>query len=733
MTTRLSLLCLLGSLHCWWLAPIALAQIPTMELHSLSQSIAQIGSTVDMQITGSSVEELARLHFVSPHVSSQPVLEPALPLGDPPLGNGTFKVQIAAEASPGKCEVRAMGRFGISNPRPLWLTRKAVVVAATDHSESALAIEYPQESIVLARCLPQRRNYYRMELEAGQRLKLAVIAKQLDSRANPIVVLYGPAPERRELARSRMIDNWPAELEYVAEQAGEVLVVVYDAIYGGGADYSYALECVIDANTSPENQVASTLELDAMLRPTLSNATNAVQDVERWTMVGEQIREADNPTQSGTGETLPLRVEGVLCDEQAANSHDFTATKDQPLWLEVDSQRLGQLTDPRLILYRLTTTAEITGENQTPAESSQQLLEFDDPPAVGDAGLKVVLRDPQLNWIAPEDGRYRIELLDNESGPRRPEECDYWLRVESSVPSAQLLAYPPYPINNPALSHPTGLNLMRGGACSLRVLALRRGGMSGPIEIEVTGLPEGVSCTSTVIHPSQSEVSLTLQCSETAARWVGPIQIVGRTAASETASVAAQPATISWAAIPTRNTVQSRLCDELLLYVNSDDTAAITAQLGDGQTLEVKQGDKLSLPIALTRRAGGAAACVLRAQNVVAKVGLPEVTIAADQSTGAAELTVAEDAPLGEFTCWMQCETKIKWRDNPQALERAEAHLKRLNDALAQATEEPEKKSLQTAIEGVTARIATLKTTSAEKELTVWLPSTTQRVRIVGK
>ena len=200
-----------------------------------------------------------------------------------------------------------------------------------------------------------------------------------------------------------------------------------------------------------------------------------------------------------------------------------------------------------------------------------------------------------------------------------------------------------------------------------------------------------------------------------------------------TASVAAQPATISWAAIPTRNTVQSRLCDELLLYVNSDDTAAITAQLGDGQTLEVKQGDKLSLPIALTRRAGGAAACVLRAQNVVAKVGLPEVTIAADQSTGAAELTVAEDAPLGEFTCWMQCETKIKWRDNPQALERAEAHLKRLNDALAQATEEPEKKSLQTAIEGVTARIATLKTTSAEKELTVWLPSTTQRVRIVGK
>lgn len=279
---------------------------------------------------------------------------------------------------------------------------------------------------------------------------------------------------------------------------------------------------------------------------------------------------------------------------------------------------------------------------------------------------------------------------------------------------------------------------MHGGTCTLRVLALRRGGLSGPIEVEVTGLPEGVSCNSAVIHPSQSEVSLTLQCSESAAGWVGPIQIIGRTAVSEaavseTASVTAGSAAITWAAIPTRNTVLSRLCDELVLCVNPDDTAAITAQLGDGSTVEVKQGAKLSLPIALTRRAGGAVPCVLRPQNLVAKVGLPEATIAADQSAGAAELTVAEDAPLGEFTCWMQCETKVKWRDNPQALERAEAHLQRLNDALAQAAEEPEKKSLQTTIESVTARIATLKQSTAEKELTVWLPSTTQRVRVVSK
>ncbi|MEO8270257.1 MAG: hypothetical protein ABI557_11095, partial [Aureliella sp.] len=432
---HLTTLCFFGSLLCSWLAPAAVAQIPAIELHSLSQSVGQIGSTFDLQVSGSSTDELSQLHLSSSHVSSQALLEPAQLLGDPPFSNGTFKIHVDPGASPGKCEVCAVGRFGTSNPRPLWLTQKPVVVASSDHSESALAIEYPRGSVVLAHCVPQRRNYYRLTLEAGQRLKIAIVAKQLDSRASPIGVLYGPAPERRELARSRTLDNWPAELNYSADQTGELIVVVYDAIYAGGPDYNYALECEIGAASSPENEVCATLELDALLRPTLSNATHAVQDVERWSMGSELIGGADNPAQTVPGETLPLRIDGDFSDEQAGNSYDFTAAKDQPLWLEVDSQRLGQLTDPRMILYRVAKSAESTDANKPPAESLQQLLEFDDPPAIGDAGLKVVLRDPQLNWIVPEDGRYRIELLDNESGPRRPEECSYQLRVESSMPS----------------------------------------------------------------------------------------------------------------------------------------------------------------------------------------------------------------------------------------------------------------------------------------------------------
>lgn len=712
------------------------AQTTCIELSALSQSLAQIGSSIELSITGTAVDELRQLHFSHSLVSSPTNAALADPsatqaLDKPPPVANSFKTLIDPAAEPGRCEVRAVGRFGISNPRPLWLTRKPVVVAGADHTDAALAVDYPADSIVVARCVPQRRNYYRCAIQPGQTLTAVLYAKQLDSRASPILVLYGPAPQRRELSRGRSVGNWPAQVSASIDEPGDALLVVYDAIYGGGIDYPYALECAIDTKPAPDATMpVSTLELDQTMRPSLQSTPQSVADIERWSVASQSL----NSGTSESAETPPLSIEGNSTDDRADNSHDFTASKGQALWLEVASQRLGQLTDMRLLLHRVTSTGE-SGDGSPPVESLQQILEFDDPPVLGDAGLKVQSRDPQLNWAVPEDGRYRIELFDNESGQRLPEQCRYQLRVQPSQPAVQLLAYPPFPINNPALSRPAGVNLMRGGTSAIRVLALRRGGLGAPIEIEARGLPEGVSCAPVVIHPTQTEATLTLQASESAAAWVGPLQIVGRASAEESDSVDAQPATIMWPASATRNAVQSRLSDGLILSVNMDDTAPLSTQLGDGTTLDVKQGEKLAIPIALTRRAGSNAACVLRPQNLLVKTALAEVTIAADQSQGVAELTVAADAPLGEFACWLQCETKIKWRDNPQALARAEAQLQSLNTELAQAADTPdaaEKQKLQTAVEAATARVAELKQATAEKEVTVWLPSTTQRIRVIA-
>ncbi len=730
---------LLALLTCYLFTPQASAQFPSFELSSLSQPVAQIGSSFDLTLAGSRADELHTLYFSASQVTAEPILQPATLPSETPTPTGKFKVQIAKTATPGPCEVRGLGRYGLSNPRRLFLVQKQVTAANTDHSNAATAFELLPDRIVCASCQPQKRNYYRVHLDAGQALHATVYAQQLDSRAMPLVTLLDA--EQRILARGRSFGSWPATLDYQAADAVELLIVVHDAIFFGGPEYPYALEFTL-GNTSPGELKT---ELDQELLPSLKPATNHIARVERMAISSSERTTEGNAQNS----QLPVRAEGVFPADRSACSHDFEAVKDQQLAIEVTSHSAQQLTDPRLVLYRLlpakesTPVAEGTAKGTvegTAAGSSevnftlQQLLEQDDPPALGDVSMRIRRRDPMITWTVPETGRYRAVLLDNESSPRRPEQMRYEIDIRPTRPDFQLLAYPPFPTNNPALARPFELNLIRGGSCSLRVVALRREGFDLPIEVSLSGLPAGVEASPITVHPSQSEATINLTCNESAEAWSGPIQISGQTTVVDSQTQhAALTASIVWPAIPTLNAVQSRLSENLMLHLNSLDTNPVSVALGSETPLEIKQGEKLTIPVRLTRRDGGAAACVLRPQSLLSKITTPELTIAADKSEGSCEISVAADAPLGEFSFWLQNETKIKWRDNPQALAVAEKQLADLNAVLAQTTDAARKTSLEEAVRQVTARIEALKKSTAEKELTVFIPSNSQRIRVVSK
>jgi hypothetical protein len=700
-------------------------QFPTFELQSLSQPVVQIGSTVELSLTGSRNDELHTLHFSSPHVTATQVFDPPLPFSDQPRDSGKFKTTISADASPGPCEVRGCGRFGVSNPRRMWLTHTEVVAVTADHSYSSAAHELSGHQIVVARCQPQKRNYYRLQLTAGQSMHLALFAQQLDSRARPVVSLNA---DQRELARERTVGFYPASIDYQATQDVELLLVVHDAIYQGGAEYGYALECRVDTSAVP----TTALELVDLLSPSLRGQAPRNDNLERVAI--SEFPNTQLP-ESATTTELPMQVIGTFPADRSACSYDFVAQQGQLLSISVTSHSAGQITDPRLVIYRV--LAESNPEpraDQTPAPPKlKQILEQDDPPGMGDAAARIAFRDPSLTWTVPESGLYRIEIQDNESSPRPAERMQFVLRVATANPQFQLLVYPPYPNNTPAQSRPYELNLIRGGTAELRVMALRRDGFNQSIEISLRGLPATVQAHPITLHPSQNQAEITLLCDENADAWCGPIQVWGQAPGEDAAPVQALAATATWPATPIYNAVQNRLCSELSLSVNALDTSPITPTLGSQAVIEVKQGDKVSIPIQVQRRDGGAVACVLRPKNLLTKVTAPEVTIAADKQDGACELTVAADAPTGEFDLWLQAESKIKWRENPQALQRAEERLTKLNALLADSPAESSKPSLEEAIKQVTADVEALKKSTAEKEITVWLPTPTQRIRVLAK
>lgn len=709
------------------LSQSGLAQLPTAELTSLSRAAGQVGSTFELQLSGSRLDELQSLTISnrreandkgpkheganhSPSIASELRTTSPRLLSEQPTPTNSFNVQIGDTALPGLVEVRGLGRFGLSNPRRLLVTAKPILIPTSDRSSQTTSQILQGNEIVFDRCAPQKLSYFHVALPAGASLKAVAYAQQLDSRAALVARLLDA--DGKELTRGRGVGAWPAELETTAQEATEGFIVLHDSLYQGGAEYPFVLEVVINSDAA----APQSLELNQLLRPKFAPPAGALSD---------PLDHVATPPFFATGNF-----------SQAPSGFDFVAKAQQTFSLRVASAAMGQLTDPRLVVYKVESLPAVEGAAANAVKLSQ-LAEQDDAPTVGRPDLRERQADPALVWTAPEEATYRAVVLDNQAGERPGDAQQFTLAVDQLKPGFRLLAYHPLPTNNPAAARPAGTNLLRGGTEELRVLAMRDDGYAGPIEVQVENLPAGLTSAPMIIPANQNETALILRAAEDMVSWHGELSIVGRAQMGEqgeqTLESRAQYATVVWSAIPTRNAVQHRRSENLMLSVSALDLAPLLVELGDGTLTEITQGDKKPLLIKATRREGGQAECLLRPQQLPPGLALGELKIAADQSELTTELAIAADAAVGEHTWWMQNETKVKFKPNPQALVREEAYLAQLQAALAVASTDPEKQKLTEAITAVTAAVEELKKQTAEQEFTVWLPTTPHRVRILAK
>jgi hypothetical protein len=123
--------------------------------------------------------------------------------------------------------------------------------------------------------------------------------------------------------------------------------------------------------------------------------------------------------------------------------------------------------------------------------------------------------DSKLDFVAPADGDYILHLKDVRGleGPGYA----YRLSVQDAHPDYRLEAEP----DNP--------NVPRGGSVPVSVTADRLPGYEGPIEIEVQGLPPGVTAGQAIIPAGQTStvVALSAGPNSLAGAFPSPIKIVG--------------------------------------------------------------------------------------------------------------------------------------------------------------------------------------------------------------
>lgn len=142
-----------------------------------------------------------------------------------------------------------------------------------------------------------------------------------------------------------------------------------------------------------------------------------------------------------------------------------------------------------------------------------------------DDGGPALGRDSLMTFTAPDRGDYWIRLRDsrNQGG----ELFTYRMTVRPPTPDFRLY---PGPVSEVSVNFQERnfYNLSPGGRTPIAVTAFRVDGFEGPITVEVTDLPPGVSATSGVIRPDSNFTTLVLSMEPDARFAPTPLRITGK-------------------------------------------------------------------------------------------------------------------------------------------------------------------------------------------------------------
>ncbi len=230
----------------------------------------------------------------------------------------------------------------------------------------------------------------------------------------------------------------------------------------------------------------------------------------------------------------------------------------------------------------------------------------------------------------------------------------------------------------------------------VRVLAFRRDGFAGEIELGAEGLPPGVVAPGAKILAGQNVGTLLFQAAEDAASWSGVVRVVGHAQAGgrELTSTALASSVMWGVGDYNLELATSRWTDGFGLAVSGVESAPVVIEVADAKALEAVEQAKLTIPLRVLRRGEFSADLKLKATGHPELEKLGELTVSGSSTQAVLEIALSERklAP-GAHTFFLQALTPGKYRNQPEAVAVAEAELKAAEQALSSVTAEEKPKA----------------------------------------
>jgi hypothetical protein len=640
-----ALVAALAVFACLALPARAPAELPLARLTAIFPPGGQAGTTIEVTLTGQDLDDVNRLYFAIPGISAKPKISAGK------VEPGNFLVTIDAGVPPGLYDLRAVGRFGISNPRTLLVSDRPELVAKPGNTSAMTAVELPVGIAIDAVAEANAEQFFRLALMRDQRVCVEASTTRLDSKMEAVLVLDDPSG--RELARSR--PGMP--LVFEATTDGDYLVRIHDVLYRGGAEFFFHLSATAgnDTSTAP---MAGSLRWPFPPAAAFLDPDSLLADIPT-TQSLESRGEAH-------GIDPPCEVIGQFQAGRPREAYTFDAPAGGVYWVEITSHRLGQtLSAPLLVVQRITKDAQGN-------EQAADVQEVYDTPAGGTPEFPTTTRDPSCRLEVKDAGTYRLLVRNLLQSAAEDRPVPYRLAVRRESPDFRLVAIPTSPLPEPKDSKDVPLwstLLRRGGTTPITVVAGRRDGFAGAIRLEVEGLPPGVTAGPAIISAGASTGWVLLTADDDAVGWAGAVRIYGAaTIGDKQVTREALPGVISLSTYDTNTklvVVRSRLADEFAMAVSETESAPLTVALAtaSGNALEVPAGGKLSIPLRLARSADFTTPIAFKLAGHPLLAGMKEVTADPKADSVSLELDLAQiKLPPGQYTFYVQAQGKLKYQ-----------------------------------------------------------------------
>lgn len=641
----------------------------------------QAGTQVEISVSGEYLEDIGELVFSDPRIKAVQKLDE-----NQKVVPNKYLVSISADCAVGIYEARIMTRLGLSSSRIFSVSAMPEVTQTASNKTLATAMNLEVNSLCNAVMSVRSADFYSFEARQGQRIIVDCATRGIDSKLDAVLILADAT------GRDLLVERRGGALDFNVPADGRYIIKIHELTFKGGPDHFYRLALWESPANTPIVRLPSTRRVNSFSWPPQSLPEQAsLNEVEP----NQNAKQAQRIS-------LPCDISGSFFPAADVDVFEFEAKKGEEWWIEVASERFGLPTDPAVLVQQVTQAGDIEklvdlaefSDIPSPVKVSSNGYAYDGPPF--NPGTSDVLG----RLVIKEDGTHRVQLTDLFGGTRSDPRNTYRLVIRRAAPDFALVAWAMHmELRNGdrnALSKPVSL---RGGTTmALEVIALRRDGFNGDIELVLNGLPEGVTAHGLKIPAGQSRGMMLLSTDQNAPRSATQASFFGRATINE--DVVTRPCRLasyswpipdSWGEIP-----YPRLVADMPVSVSGIDFAPITlAPLSRG-AIEAKTGDKLIIPLVHTRRSEFSGA-TLQLKTMGAgfeQTPMFDVDVAADGSQAMLDLAALKTPP-GDYLIAFYGSAVAKYRHRiadvaiaDEVRRKAEEELKAVEAEIRNATDE---------------------------------------------